>query len=189
MGPNMSQLDIPRVSDCMARMNAAIATAASDRDRIMLEVYKAHWWAEVTSDVEAIMATLPTEGVDYHFDGLSLTRQLPIRITDLAVIRGMYQSVADIGLPIAGAFFDERFAFGDWGLMIEVIQSAIYPGRFLACYPQPLDPEQLYLAQWRMVGSHRIDVERRLMLGENVYNGAPLRVEPVDRSAIAVMLS
>jgi hypothetical protein len=181
--------DIPRVSDCVARLDHAIATAGSERDRILLQVYKAHWWGEVTSDVEAIMATLPPDGVSYHFDGLSLTRALPIQIGDLGVIRGMYQSVADLGLPIAGAFFDERFAFADWGLTIEVTQSAIYPGRFLASYPKPLDPEQLYLTQWRMVGVHPIDVGRRLMLGENVYNGAPLRVEPVDRAAIEVMLS
>jgi len=36
---------------------------------------------------------------------------------------------------------------------------------------------------------HPIDIERRLMLGETVYTGSAIRVEPVDRSAIDVMLS
>ena len=180
---------IPRVSESAARIDRDIAAAGSERDRILLQIYRAHWWGEVTSDVEAIMATLPKDKVSYHFDGLSLTRALPIQISDLTVIRGMYQSVADLGLPIAGAFFDERYAFADWGMMIEATQSAIYPGRFLASYREPLDPDQLYLAQWRMTGVHAMDVERRLMLGENIYNGAPLQVTPVDRSAIDIMLS
>jgi hypothetical protein len=182
-------LDIPRVRDSMARIDKLIEDAASRRDRIMLEVYKDHWWGEVTSDVEAIMATLPTDGVLYNFDGLSLTRPLPHQVRETAEARAMYQSVAALGLPIAGAFTQERFAMGDWGLMVEAVQTAIYPGRFLRSYREPLEPDQLYLAEWRMVGSHPIDIERRLMLGENVYNGAPLRVEPVDRSAIDYMMS
>jgi nitrite reductase/ring-hydroxylating ferredoxin subunit len=101
----------------------------------------------------------------------------------------MYQSIAGINLPIAGPFEDERFAFADWGMTCEAIQTGIFPGRFFPGHRETLDSEQLYLAQWHSLSSHPIDIERRLMLGETVYTGSAIRVERVDRSAIELMLS
>jgi hypothetical protein len=180
---------IPRASESLARLNGAIEAAACRRDRIMLEVYRDHWWGEVTSDVEAIMATMPTDRVSYHFDGSNLLMSGRTSFYEVAAARQMYQSIADLDLPIAGAFEDERFAFADWGVTCEAIQTGIYPGRFFPGYREALDPVQLYLAQWHSLSLHPIDSERRLMLGETVYTGSAIRVEPVDRSAIALMLS
>lgn len=154
----------------------------------MLEIYRDHWWAEVISDVDAIMATMPTDAVSYHFDGLPLMMPEPWHFTDPKVARQMYQSIADLDLPIAGPFDNERFAFGDWGMSCEALLSSILPGRFLSGYHKKLDPDQLYFVQWHSVSTHPMDVERRLMLGENVFTGSAVRVEPVDRSAIAKML-
>jgi hypothetical protein len=180
---------IPRASESLARMTKAIEDAASARDRIMLEVYRDHWWGEVTGDVDAIMATMPTDRVSYHFDGSTFLMPKRTSFYEVAAARKMYQSIADIDLPIAGPFEDERFAFADWGLTCEAIQTGIYPGRLFPGHHEALDPKQLYLAQWHSFSLHPIDSKRRLMLGETVYAGSAIRVEPVDRSAIAVMLS
>jgi hypothetical protein len=180
---------IPRASESLARLNRAIGDAACARDRIMLEVYRDHWWGEVTSDVDAIMATMPTDRVSYQFDGSNFLMAQRISFHEVATARQMYQSIADMNLPIAGPFEQERFAFADWGMTCEAIQTGIYPGRFFPGYREPLDSERLYLAQWHSFSSHPIDIERRLMLGETVYTGSAVRVEPVGRSAIDVMLS
>jgi hypothetical protein len=180
---------IPRVSESLARINTAIDTAASARDRIMLTVYRDHWWGEVTSDVDAIMATMPRDRVTYYFDGGTLMMPEVVSFHEVSAARQMYQAIADLDLPIAGAFDEERFAFADWGMTCEAIETGIYPGRFFPGYRERLDPEQLYLAQWRIMSAHPMDIERGLMLGETVYTGAALRMEPVDRSAIAIMLS
>jgi hypothetical protein len=182
-------INIPRASDALKRLNTAIREASSPRDRIMLEVYRDHWWGEVTSNVDAIMATMPTDKVSYHFDGSSLLMPERRSFQEVAAARQMYQSIADMDLPIAGPFEDERFAFAEWGLTCEAIQTGIYPGRLFPGYREALDPSQLYLVQWHSLSSHPIDVERRLMLGETVYAGSAIRAERVDRSAIEVMLS
>jgi hypothetical protein len=180
---------IPRASETRARMNRAIETAASARDRTMLEVYRDHWWGEVTSNVAAIMATMPEDKVTYHFDGSTLLMDKRISFHEVAAARQLYQSIADIALPIAGPFENERFAFADWGMTCETVQTGIYPGRFLPGAPERLDPQQLYLAQWHCFSAHPMDAARRLMLGETVYTGSAVRIEPVDHSAIAIMLS
>jgi hypothetical protein len=180
---------IPRASESLARINRSIEDAACARDRIMLEVYRDHWWGEVTGDVDAIMATMPTDRVTYHFDGSNLLMSERVSFYEIAAARQLYQSIADIDLPIAGPFENERFAFADWGMTCEAIQTGIYPGRFFPGYREALDPLQLYLVQWHSLSAHPIDIERRLMLGETVYSGSAIRAEPVDRSAIAFMLS
>jgi hypothetical protein len=180
---------IPRASESLARINRAVKDAGCARDRIMLEVYRDHWWGEVTSDVDSIMATMPSDRVSYHFDGTNFLMAQRVSFYEVAAAWQMYQSIAGINLPIAGPFEDERFAFADWGMTCEAIQTGIYPGRFFPGHRETLDSEQLYLARWHSLSSHPIDIERRLMLGETVYTGSAIRVERVDRSAIELMLS
>jgi hypothetical protein len=180
---------IPRVSESLARINRAIQTAGRTRDRIMLEVFRDHWWGEVTSDVGAIMATMPSDRVSYHFDGSNFLMAERVSFYEVAAARNMYQSIADMNLPIAGPSEEERFAFADWGMTCEAIQTGIYPGRLFPGHREALDPKQLYLAQWHSFSSHPMDIKRRLMLGETVYTGSAIRVEPVDRTAIDLMLS
>jgi hypothetical protein len=182
-------MNIPRASESLARLNRAIQDAGSSRDATMLEVYRDHWWGEVTANVDAIMATMPADQVIYHFDGSALLMSGRVSFTEVAAARQMYQSIADIHLPIAGAFENERFAFADWGLTCEAIQTGVYPGRFFPGHSEPLNGEQLYLVQWHSLSAHPIDVNRRLMLGETVYTGSAIRVEPADRATIDFMMS
>lgn len=180
---------IPTIKDARHRIDATIAGLADPRHRVMLEVYRDHWLAEVHNDVPAIMATLPEDHVSYRFDGLGLMIPRYLEFDTAAAARELYQGAADMGLPMAGSFQDERWAFADWGMMFEGTHCAIVRGRSIQLPPHPLDPEQLYLLRWRAMSSHPIDIERRLMLGEHVFTGAIVSLDAVDESAVDVMLA
>ena len=182
-------VEIPRTSDALRRINAAIAAAERPRDAVMLGVYRDHWLAEVANDVPAIMRTLPTDRVSYRFDGVGLLIPQYLEFSETDAARNLYQGAADGGLPMAGPFQEERWAFADWGMVFEGINTAIIRGRSLHIQPRPLDPDGLYLARWRSMSSHPIDVERRLMLGEHVFGGGLIDVEPVGGDAVAMLLS
>lgn len=180
---------IPKVSDALARIETAIAALSDPRHRAMLEIFRDHWLAEVRNDIPAIMATLPRDRVSYRFDGLGLLIPDYLEFDAPDEARALYQGAADSGLPMAGPFEDERWAFADWGMMFDGINCAIIHGRSLHIQPYPLDPDALYLARWRSLSSHPIDVDRRLMLGEHVYGGRLVGLDRVEDDAVAVMLS
>jgi len=179
---------IPKVSDALRRIEVAAMAQPDPRHRVMLEMYRDHWLAEVRNDIPAIMATLPKDRVSYRFDGLGLFIPDYLEFHTPEDARALYQGAADGGLPMAGPFEDERWAFADWGMMFDGINCAIVRGRSLHIQPCPLDPNGLYLARWRSLSSHPMDVDRRLMLGEHVYGGRLVSLDAVEESAVAVML-
>ncbi len=181
-------MEIPTVSDAMRRIEKSIAALENPRHRVMLEVYRDHWIAEVRNDVPAIMATLPDGPVSYRFDGIGLMIPEYLEIHHSEGARQLYQGAADMGLPMAGPFEEERWLFADWGMAFEGINVAILRGASLHVQPRPLDPQGLYLAKWRSMSTHPIDVERRLMLGEQVLTGGLISVDEVDASAVQRML-
>lgn len=182
-------MDIPTVSGALRRMERELVRLGNPRDRIMLEVYRDHWLAEVRNDVDAVMATIPEGPVSYRFDGIGLMIPDYLEIAHSEGARQLYQGAANRDLPMAGPFEEERWSFADWGMAFEGINVAIVRGASLHGQPEPLDPEGLYLARWRSASTHPIDVERRLMLGEHVYTGALISLDTVDMSAVERMLS
>lgn len=182
-------IDIPTVSAALARIDATIGALASSRDRTMLSVYRAHWLAEVRNDVPAIMATLPDDIVSYSFQGNGLMIRDPLAFGTATEARALYQGAAARGLPMAGPFEQELWAFADWGMVFAGINVAITRGASLFGLPDRLDPDGLYLVRWQSMSRHPIDVDRRLMLGEHVYTGSVLSIDPVAHAAIATMLS
>ncbi len=182
-------VEIPTVGDAMRRIEAAIAGLSDPRHKTMLEVYRDHWIGEVRNDVSAIMATMPEDTVSYRFDGIGLLIPDYWEFKTTPEARAMYQGAAEGGLPMAGPFQEERWAFADWGMVFEGILASIIRGRSLHLQPYPLEPEGLYLIRWRAISSHPMDVERRLMLGEHVFGGALVSLDAVDESAVDIMLS
>jgi hypothetical protein len=182
-------IEMPRVSDSLRRINAAIAAAERPRDAIMLEVWRDHWLAEVANDVPAVMATLPERTVSYRFDGVGLFFNRYVEFHSTEAARDLYRGAAEGGLPMAGPFQDERWAFAEWGMVFEGINTVIVRGRSLQIQPHPLDPDGLYFLRWRSMSSHPIDVERRLMLGEHVFGGSLVDVTAVGEDAVAVLSS
>lgn len=185
----MFLVEIPTISAARSRIDASIAALANPRDRIMLEVYRDHWLAEVRNDIAAIMATLPDGPVSYRFQGNGLMIRDPLEFGTAQEARALYQGAADSGLPMAGPFAEERWAFADWGMTFEGVNIAITRGASLFGLSDPLDPEALYLVHYRSMSLHPIDVERRLMLGEHVYTGSVVSLDRVDASAITQMLA
>lgn len=181
-------VEIPKVSESRRRIEAAAAAADDERHRIMLHVYRDHWLAEVRNDVPAIMATLPPDRVSYRFDGVALFFTGYLEFHTTAEAKALYEGAAAGGLPMAGPFEDERWAFSDWGMVFEGINTAVLRGSALKTQPRPLNPDGLYFARWRSVSSHPMDVERRLMLGEHVFCGGLVSLDEVDEAAVAEML-
>jgi hypothetical protein len=181
-------VEIPTVGAARERIGATIAALASPRDRAMMQVYRDHWLAEVRNDVPAIMATLPADIVSYRFQGNGLMIPEPLEFGTADEARALYQDAADRGLPMAGPFVEERWAFADWGMTFEGISIAITRGASLYGLPQAIDPAGFYLVRWRSMSLHPIDVERRLMLGEHVYTGSVVSLDPVEETAIGQML-
>jgi hypothetical protein len=180
--------DMPKISDSLRRINASITEAECPRNAIMLEVWRDHWLAEVANDVPAVMATLPETTVSYRFDGVGLFFPEYREFHTVDAARDLYQGAANGKLPMAGPFQEERWAFSDWGIVFEGINTVIVRGRTLHIQPRPLDPDGLYFLRWRSMSSHPIDLERRLMLGEHVFGGSLVDVKTVDEAAIATML-
>lgn len=170
----------PSATQALQRMEQTIAAETNPRNRAMLEIYRKHWWGEVTNDIEMIMATLPPRDVHYNFDGHPFVMGEKLEFHTTAEARAMYQRVIDQGDNLAGPYEDERWAFGDWGLMFEGTLHGIYRGSMFAGRIPDLDPQQQYLISYRSVSLHPMDIEKGLMLGEIVYSGAPLRFEPVS---------
>ena len=180
-------LPIPTVSDSLERINQEIERRDNPRDRIMLEIYRDHWWAEVKNDVDGIMATLGADKLSYLFDGIALMLPPEFSITSNEDVRALYQGAAKSGLPMAGPFENERFAFADWGMTFEGLLNAVVRGASLPGYDQPIDPDQLFLVSWRAMSLHPMDLERRLMFGETVYTGSVVRLEAADETTLKRM--
>lgn len=186
MAAARKNLPIPSARDSRERIDAHIATLEKPRDRAMLQIFRDHWWAEVVVDVDTLIALMPDEEAVYYFGGNGLMIAEPTEHHGTEAIRTMFQTIADWGVPVAGAIEDEHFAFGDWGMTFEGILSSIYPGKFLPGVPG-LDPEQHYFVKWRIMSSYPIDLERKVMLGGNVYIGSLVHIEPAPADAMERM--
>ncbi len=178
---------VPTIAASRARIDAAIDALRDPRDRAMLTLYRDHWWAEVYNRVDAIMATLTDDRVDYLFDGVNIFFADSFAFTAVADARALYAGAAGSGLPMAGPFEDERFAFADWGMVFEGVLSSIVPGAVLRHLPAPPPADALMLVTWRTVSTHPIDVAANRMIGEHVYSGAVLRLEPADDATVRAM--
>jgi hypothetical protein len=180
--------DVPNARACHRRLREAIDGEASARNRLMLDIYRRHWWGEVTNDIDMIMATLPERDVHYRFDGHPFLMGEVVEFFTAAEARALYQSVIGQGVNTAGPFENERWAFADWGLVFEATLHGVYYGSMFDADALGLDPSALYWLSYPSVSLHPMDVDRKLMLGEIVYSGKPTRIEPVGDDVMKAMI-
>jgi hypothetical protein len=180
--------ELPRVSESYARTSAEIERLTNPRDKALLTLFRDHWWAEVENNVDLLVDLMPDDDAVYYFGGRGLVMPEPLELRGPVEIRNMFQTVVDLGVPIAGPFTNERFAFADWGVCFEGTLAALYPGKFLPGVPG-LDPEQKYFAQWRITSTYPVDLARRVMLGGNVYIGSLVHIEPGDETTQEILFS
>jgi hypothetical protein len=172
----------------LSRLNARIEATADPRRRRWLSVYRDHWWGEVVGDVEAVMATMSRGPIRYSFDGHPFMVASDLnRIETYEDTRRMYQGVVDLGVKMAGPVDRERITFDDEGLIVACILTAIYPGIFLSEQGGPVDSRGFYLLRWPNVTMVRFDAAG-LMMGEEIINGAPLVVRPVDKATMDTLV-
>jgi hypothetical protein len=168
-----------------ARAAAFAKGLADPTQRRMLETWLDHWWAEVVYDIDTAMRTV-SDDVSYRMYGAA-TMGEGLEIDGKEAARSVYQSMFDDGLMPGGPFDEEKFSFASWGMMMEALFTAVYPGAMLPGVAG-LEPETLYLMRWRMVVSFPFDLETGVLKGEIMYPGPPVSLEPTDRGEIARLL-
>jgi hypothetical protein len=170
------------------RLNARIDATADPRRKQWLSVYRDHWWGEVVGDVEAVMATMSRGPIRYSFDGHPFMVSAELnRVKTYEDTHRMYQGVVDLGVKMAGPVDRERITFDEDGLIVACILTTIYPGVFLSEHAGPIDRGGFYLLRWPNVTMIRFD-DAGLMRGEDIINGAPLVVRPVDKAMMDTLI-
>src|SRR5271156_6002038 len=109
--------------ETLARIDALAEALGNPRHRAMLQAFRRHWHGEVTGDLDAAMAELPE---DSHFAVLgAVASGRPFEVNTAQAHRAIYQMMLDLKLNPGGAFSSERFAFADWGLVMEAVYSNV----------------------------------------------------------------
>ena len=168
--------------ESLARLDARIAALDNPKHKAWLTTHRNHWWGEVIGDVDAVMRTMSHKEITYSFDGHPFMTADMSWVKTHADTRDMYEGVVALGVPMAGPTDDERVYFSDTGLVFTCILTVVYPGAFFPTMPG-IKAEGMYLARWPNITIVDYD-EHNLMLGERIYNGAPLVFEPTDASMI-----
>lgn len=183
---------MPKLStarESLSRLEKRIGEERDPQHRAWLSTYRDHWWGEVIGDVDQVMATMSHGPIRYSFDGHPFMTPDGgmTAIEDRAGTRAMYEGVVAMGVRMAGPLDEERILFDDQGLVIACILSAVYPGAYLTRHSEPVDPDGVYLVRWPNITMIRFDGDG-LMMGEDIINGAPIRVRQVDRSQIDMLV-
>lgn len=183
----MTTLSTARQS--LARLDARIAAEPEGQRRRWLQTYRQHWWGEVIGDIDMVMETMSHGPVSYSFDGhpFMTPDSTLAKVADRDGARAMYQGVVDLGVRMAGPIDDERVLFDEHGIVITCVLSAVYPGVFLTRHSEPVDPDGVYLVRWPNVTMIRFDAEG-LMMGEDIFNGAPILVQRVGRDQVDMLV-
>src|SRR3546814_2457780 len=91
---------------------------------------------------------------------------------------GMFETYQTPG----GPFDQERWAFADWGLMMEAVFTSVMRADFIEAERASAKSDELRLVQWPMTLVIPVNRASGLISGEIMYAGAPLHVEPCDRA-------
>lgn len=165
-------------------------TLDNERDRAALDIWLRHWWAEIAYDLDEAVNSL-SEDVAYRWFG---TNQIGdggngLDASSREFAHGMYKQMMDAGQMPGGPFDNERFAFADWGLMMDATFTTVFSGRNLHHGSAQSEPDGLYLVQFQMAVVHPLDFTRNEMRGEIMYASAPLHVQPATSADISRLLS
>src|SRR3546814_1485939 len=92
--------------------------------------------------------------------------------------RARYGGVVAMGVRMAGPLDEERILFGEDGLAIVCVLSAIYPGVFLTKHSEPVDADGVYLVRWPNVTSIRFDRSEERRVGKECVSTCRSRWSP-----------
>jgi hypothetical protein len=149
-------------------MEAIVAAVSDPWHRQMAGVVFEHYRAEVVGDLDAIIATLVPEPA-YRLHGSSLFG--PIETTTAEETIALYKPLIDLGYPPAAALEGQRWAFADWGVVVQGTQTLVLPGAAFPGADATVDRSKAYLISYPLVGLHPFDRASGLMKGEIVFFG------------------
>jgi hypothetical protein len=177
---------LSRARETIARIDALIGTLANPHHKAMLSAFRTHWWSEVLGDIDTAMSVLPPDTI-FKATGAVPSGQ-PFEVHTAAEQRAIYQVQLDAGLtPAAGSFQDERWAFAEWGMMLEANWIFVLYGKMIAAYGS-FEPERLYLVKVPCVAV----IPYRgggLLGGEIFYIGNPSSIEATDRATLEWLIA
>jgi hypothetical protein len=157
-----------------SRLEKLIADTTEPRWRLGLEDLLQHWWGEAIGDLDVAMAVFPLEVEFRTYGSLGSSSESTVEER-----RAVYQAIKDAGMCMAGSWDNERFLFGDRGILMEATWTFVHYGALIPDNPEPLDPAGLYLVQRPLALLLPLTEEGHLK-GEVLYVGHPSLVEPVD---------
>jgi hypothetical protein len=176
-------MTLPNAPDTLRRTDKLIAATTNPLHRKMLTLIRDHWWAEVNGDLEGIMRTVaPGPQVTQQYGASWRGAPSPKSYEET---KKSYEDALAVGLTVGGPFEKERWAFSDWGLVLEALFTGIYPGKVLSGLNRDLDADKDYIVSWQMNIIFPIDTDKMLMQGEIAYRADPVSVveaKPGDRA-------
>jgi hypothetical protein len=164
----------------LARIDALTNKQENPHHRAMLKAFKQHWRGEVTGDLDSSFADLP-ENSQFAVMG-ALTAGKAFEVNTAAEHRAVYQHMLDLGLNPGGAFSGERFAFSDWGMIMEAVYSNVVYGGMLANVGD-YKSDGLYLFHMPMIMVCLFSPTGQ-MLGKRDYMATPTSIEPSDMETL-----
>lgn len=174
---------LPTAGAALAHIDAVIAGLAEPRHRRMLAAFRTHWHGEVTGDLDAAMSVVH-EDSRFAVVG-ALAAGEAFEVSGAHAHRAVYQIMPDMGLNAGGAFSEAKFAFSDWGIVMEAVYSNVVYGSMLANLGD-YDPQGLFLFHAPLVMICEFDGDGR-MTHKRDYFARASHVEPADREVLEAL--
>jgi len=166
--------------ESLANMDAIIATLDNPRHRQMLAAFRTHWHGEVTGDLDAAMSVVHE---DSRFAVLgALAAGEAFEVSGIREHRAIYQVMPDLGLNAGGSFSGAKFAFSDWGIVMEAVYSNVVYGSMLTNVGN-YDSQSLFLFHAPLVMICEFDAAGK-MTNKRDYFAKILSVEPANISIL-----
>lgn len=176
------------IKQALTRYETHIEKLTDPRHKAQLRMFLDHIVAETRKDLDAVMKTMSDGPIRYRRDGSS-----SMQIADMSAISNkqdvhdLYQRVIDAGGTLAGPTDNERFYFGDHGLIEKFVSSGIFSGSYLTNYDPEVDQSAHYLVRSPMILAITFD-EEGLINGEEGFSGAPILVQKVDPALAGLLV-
>jgi hypothetical protein len=147
-------------------IDALLETTAKQDHRAMLENFKAHLRAEISRDLEALMATMSSHPVYRAYGASSQAGSKVVYIDGRDENRVFYEKMFDQRKNVFELQI-ERLSVDDWGIAGDGVLRTVTPGVVLAKRMTDVDEAGHYLVSNRMAWF--LPYEDGLMCGEDTY--------------------
>ena len=161
-------------------IDALLEKTTRPEHRAMLENFKAHMTAEISCDIDGIMATMSPHPVYHSYGGDRVDGDV-MHVNGREENRAFYQKIFDEKTSVLELEI-ERLSVADWGIAGDGVIRIINPGTVLAGRGMDVDEEAHYLVSTRIAWF--LPYENGLMCGEDTYtdvaSATVVKLDPSD---------